>query len=242
MIDNVSRIWGTGHIEGIISSSEQEKKWRLIYKFYNEFLENRFEFILRNNQERGVSASDEGFIASDFFKLANQIKIQDQRLEIKTSFAIVTGNPDLTLNVRLPESVRAFVNILETGDSGLHRGVLLKSCIDKWRYQNKVPNNQENQIFYFDDSVKGLRDASFFYGWSDNKRIEKFDPSIQLVYVNRNHPEYAAMGGGIFTCGTLGDPRLHTFLLRESPVQMESESHIRTLESNRRPSFKKIES
>ena len=229
------------NLENTSISPEQQEKWSFIFRFFEEFLVNRTNFFIKDNEERGVSGSDEGYIVPDFFDLINKIRAQDLQYGIETDFAIVTGNPGWVMRARLPESVKDLIKVLETGDSGLHRGVLLESCVGSWRYRYKIPKDSKDQVFYFDDSMRGIRDASFFYGWSENRQVEKFDPSIHLIHINRNDPEYAAMGGGVFTCGSLDDQRLHRFLLRENPLQLEFENQISKLESNRRPVFRKIE-
>ncbi len=158
-------------------------------EFSNDFEISRRQYLQKKNKELGIPSSDEGYINPDFLTMIKSLKQQDRELKLRTLYGIVTGNPLLTMDVRLPEYIREMMDIVVGGSFGVHRQHLVSNAIIEIGNQLEFENIHEAMIFYTDDSSKALLDVG-------NPELARQDPTgmtsnefahLRLIHANRNH-------------------------------------------------------
>lgn len=181
---------------------------------YGEFVAQRAAWLRRSNLERGVEASDEGYIRPDFLSLVETIRQHDVTHHTRSWICLGTGNPNPTLIYRIPPEVRKIFDHVSDGEFARRRDRILEQIVTEAIVHQKL--DPHTTMYYYDDSPRGIYDVATGHDVTF---------PFQLIHVRHQKTssavveEFAQIGRAIVV-DRLDEPRLSDFLW-PSPSRIE---------------------
>ncbi len=129
---------------------------------FARFVQRRAQLIENFNRERGLVNFDDGNIFSDAYELLASLKKKENAV-----IGLVTGNPSLVVESRLPNKIRDFFDFWVGGDFGGSRRDLVEEALRRarqeygWKDVFKAgPEKREvTNAYYLDDSLRAVVDV-----------------------------------------------------------------------------------